>query len=208
MKRKVITLKRGINYPTFISKARKIQTCLSSGMFNTVTPTPAEVSPLLDQLEVFQAQVDAHNTANIGQRDELRLTIHGMISAQCASVNGLANGNMALLEASGFELNKVREPRPMPTKGSTPTFTNLGDGTVIISAAGIRYHDFIEMEIDGPQGLCNHYSSLYTKLKVADLPVGVVLKARMRGINSSGNGQWTDSLSFRVYDSAQHDSGN
>jgi len=205
MKRKVITLKRGINLPSFINKARHIQACLSAGMFNTVTPTPAEVNLLLDQLQVFQAQTDARNYANTGQRDVLRSTIQSMISAQCAFVNGLANGDMAMLEASGFELSKVREPRPVPTKGSTPTFTNPNDGTVFIESKGIREHDYVELEIDGPQGLCNYYSSLYTKFKVANLPVGVVLKARMRGINNRGNGDWTDTLSFRVYDSAQHE---
>jgi len=39
-----------------------------------------------------------------------------------------------------------------------------------VKAAGIR--DYLELEIDGPQGLCNHYSSLSAKFKVANIPVG------------------------------------
>ena len=54
----------------------------------------------------------------------------------------------------------------------------------------------------------DHYTGLYTKFKVANLPVGVVLQARMRGVNNKGQGEWTDSLSFVVYGSAQHGSAN
>jgi hypothetical protein len=204
MKRKIITLKQGINYPTFISETRRIQSNLVSGMFNFLTPTPQDVIQNLDALEALQVQTAGRDFRNVAQRNTLRKTIQGMLSAQVAMLNGFANGDDAILEATGFELNKVREPRPVPTTGSTPDFTVQGDGVVFLECKGIHYHDYVELEIDGPNGLCNHYTGLYTKFKVANLPKGVELKARMRGHNSRGAGEYSSSLTFKVYGGSQH----
>jgi hypothetical protein len=204
MKRKVITLPKNLNVSVFVDRARQIQTSLNSGLFNTIVPTPVEVNAKLDELQALQAEMNVRNYQNRDIRDAVRKEIEAMLSSQCTYVNAISNGNLPTLKASGFELNKEREQRPVPSKGLTPTYSNTGTGSVIITTKGIHNHDFVELEIDGPNGLCNHYSGLYAKFKVADLPTGVMLRACMRGINSHGPGEWSDSLTFIVLASAQH----
>lgn len=204
MKRKaVFFMGRSGIYP-FMTRVRQIQAKLDNSIFSGIVYTPAEVIAKLDILKAFQDEVAACNRAHLGQRNEVRKAIERMVHAQCTFVNAIANGNLSIIEASGFESSKERAKRPAPAKGNTPYTKPLGNGVVMIQAKGIRHHDFIEMQIDGPDGLSNRYSGLYTKFRVSDLPVGVVLRARMRGVNCHGEGEWTGSVAFIVHGSAQH----
>ncbi len=208
MKRKaVFFMGRSGIYP-FMSRVRHIQSKLDNSLFSIMTPTPAEVMAKMDELKVFQDEIARRDRGRLGQRNEVRKAIERMVSKQCAFVNAIADGDLSVLEVSGFELNKVRGKRPLPTVGSTPNTTPLGNGEVIIEATGIQNHDFVELQVNGPGGSSYHYSGLYAKFEINNLPVGVVLKARMRGINCHGEGEWTGSVTFIVHGSAQHGNNN
>lgn len=204
-KRYVLLNYTRFGYDKFISKAKEIQTGLSNGIFNTVQPTPAEVTPLITELDNLWSQIKLGNKLLIPQRDALKVNIISMLDRQGAAVNYMAAGDMSILVQSGFDISKVRENRPTPTQGATPKVKQEGGGTVILSTKGIDFEDFIEAEVDGPDGFCKTYSGKHSKMKIPNLPIGVSLKGRMRGVNGHGPGEWTDSVSFIAYGSAQHD---
>src|SRR5690606_21733383 len=124
-------------------------------------------------------------------------------AVQCLFVNAIADGDLNIIVESGFELKKVRGNSPDTTNGNTPNTATMGYAEVIIKATGIKNHDYIELQVDGPNGFSKTYSGLYSKFILNDLPVGIELKARTRGVNCRGEGEWTDSVSFIVYGSAQ-----
>lgn len=204
-KRYVLLSYSNFSIDNFLGKARAIQTGLSNGIFSTVQPTPAEVLPLIDQMQSLANQTKLGNKLLIPDRNALRITITEMIDRQALAVNQLANGDMSILVQSGFSISKVRENWPMPTQGGTPEVVQLGNATVVLFSEGIDFQDFYELEIDGPNGFCKTYSGKHAKMKIADLPVGVVLKACIRGVNGRGQGEWSNSVSFIAYGSAQHD---
>jgi hypothetical protein len=204
MKRKAVSLPRNLNVSVFIERVRQIEASLSGPLFLTVVPSPSEVLLKVDELQALQAEVFKRNFHSISLRNAVRKAIQEMLGTQVSYVNAISQGDLAILEESGFDLNKISEPRSVPTKGMTPTATNNGGSTVTITCKGIRKQDFVELEIDAPDGQCLHYSGLYAKFKVSNLPKGVILKARMRGVNCNGDGEWTDTLSFIAYASAQH----
>lgn len=127
-----------------------------------------------------------------------------MLEKQCFAVNQLANGELEILNKSGFQLNKVREKRPVPSKGTALEVKLIAPKCAEFHAHGIVNSNFIELEIDGPDGFCKVYSSTKTKVKVSDLPVGVELKACVRGVNGNGAGEWSETVTFMVYGSTQH----
>jgi hypothetical protein len=204
MDRKVKTLPKNLNVSIFMNRVRQIETSLSGPLFLTVLPLPSEVLLKVDELQNLQAEVFKKNYQHLANRNAVRKTIEEMLSKQVSYVNAISQGDLAILEESGFDLNKIRQPRTVPTQGKTPTASNTAGGTVTITCTGIHNQDFVELEIDAPDGQCLHYSGLYAKFKVSNLPKGVILKARMRGVNCHGDGEWTDTLSFISYASAQH----
>jgi hypothetical protein len=184
---------------------REIQEGLSNPAFSTVQPTPTDVVPYIDNFAALLTQTRLGNKTLITQRDNLRRTITNMVGSQCNGVNQIADGDLEILELSGFTINKLREKRPLPSKGEPLAVTVVGPKCAEFRAHGITNSDFIEVEVDGPQGFCKVYSSKQSKVKVNNLPVGVELKACVRGVNAHGEGDWSNTVTFMLYGSTQHD---
>jgi len=106
-KRYVLLSYTKFGYDKFISKAREIQTGLSNGIFNTVQPTPAEVTPLINELQDLWSQTKLGNKLLIPQRDALKEIIIEMLGRQAAAVNFMAGGDMSILVQTGFDISKV-----------------------------------------------------------------------------------------------------
>jgi len=104
----------------FIGHARAIQAALANDMFSTVQPTPAEVLPLIIEMENLLIQTDLGYIMLRAKRDEVRATITEMLYRQSMSVNLMANGDMNVLCQCGFDISKEPERMPEPTKGLLP----------------------------------------------------------------------------------------
>lgn len=188
----------------YIGRVRQLQQSLSDGQFSTVQPQPAEVLARLAELETLQLECNQRNYKFVATRDVVRADVDNMIDSQCACVNAIANGDVTVIVQSGFELSKVREPRPVPATGMMKTVTPLTDAQALIIFLAIRFRDFYELEITGPAGFIRIVAGTHPKMKVSDLPVGVVLSARVRAVNSNGPGEWSSSIDFMAFKKPQN----
>jgi len=155
MKRKAMNNLRRVGTVAFIGRARQLQQSLSAGQFNTVEPQPAVVLARLVELETLQNECNQRNYKFVATRDAVRADVDSMIDAQCACVNAIANGNVTIIAESGFELNKVREPRPLPATGVMKSVTPLSGAQAMFIFLAIRFRDFYELEIQVPEVLQN-----------------------------------------------------
>ncbi len=184
--------------PAFILKARTIQGRLANPTFNTVYPTPSDVIPLLDQLQIYAAQSEIRDYSRVGAARLLRKQIKGMLTQQAAYVNAIANGNEEILSLSGFALSKVPVSRPVPEYGTIASIEFSFGQEAIMSCNVLDNVDRYQFEINGTNGYHAVIDSYHTKIKASHLPLGVELKVRVRGINRRGTGDWGPSTSFRI----------
>jgi hypothetical protein len=90
---------------TFVRKAKTIQKALSHEVFVNVQPAPALMLPLIDEMQNLLNQMEHNGLAAQSQLDTLREYITQLLSMQTTAVNLLANGDLVILKASGFDLN-------------------------------------------------------------------------------------------------------
>jgi hypothetical protein len=205
MRQKNVTLSyKKMGYAQFLNKVREIQAGLTNPVFLTVTPTPADVQPHLDELQDLVTEVDRSNYSLIPARNNVRATITELLGKQGQAVNLIADGDEAVLKLSGFDYTKDPVRSTVPTKGEALRTKILGAGSIEFNSRGIRHADFLEFELDGPGDFCKKYYQKRSKLVLHELPVGVQIKATVRGSNSHGDGPWSDSVTFVLYGSSQH----
>jgi len=108
---------------------------------------------------------------------------------------------------TGYELSKVPELHPVPEEGLIKVLTPMKDATASFRFKGIRYRDYNELEISGPN-FNRVVATKFLKMKVSNLPTGVELKARVRAVNGRGPGEWSESVAFIVYASTQQGNNN
>lgn len=177
----------------FIIKVRDIQVHLNDPMFSNVTPSSSEVAPLVDQLESLQAQINFGYTGLIVQRNELRRTVNALLVRQCASVNALAGGDLIILQASGFDLCKEPEARPIPERVKNVTASNgFNSGEVQIGYGPTKYSVsyVIQMRMSGGEW-ANVQTTTKRKLVIGAVPEKEYAYFRVAGVNSNGIGEWS-----------------
>lgn len=186
------------NNEAFIEKASNIQTNLSQGTYNLVVPAPPAVIPLIDLMKIYKKESDERNHRNSLQYKLIRKQIAALLRQQCASVNGLANGDVDFMVGSGFDMNKQPVPHQVPIKGQLRSVTTLPFGEAVVKYYGIKMRDFYEVLVTGPNGFSQLSTGVNPKMKLADLPTSVRLDVRVRGVNGKGPGEWSTKMTFSL----------
>jgi hypothetical protein len=192
-KRYVIFNLARVGYSAFLSKTRKIQEMLAAPMFNSITPTPGEVMPLIENLQAVWNQTDAGNLLLRGERDTIRYQIEDMMARQCLAVNALAYGDMNILLNCGFELNKVATSQPLPDcpiiQGLSVTGTS---GEILVDLKGCKQAAYYVLEVRDMNGqLIREGTSSRVKAKVDGMMSGEPLQVRAQAYNATGKSLWT-----------------
>ncbi len=195
-KKRTCIVKMPYGLAAYIAKARVIQNKLSAPQFNAVIPAPATVIANLTQLEEYLAESLTGNHSHKDSSVQLRKETQAMLSSQVSYVNSIADGNVNTLEQSGFELSKVPSSIPAPEQGVVVKVEDKNDGTVIVDIKHLPHCEIYEAQVTGPSGFTKHQISLYSKIKLSDLPVGVRLSVRVRGVNKKGEGDWSIPCNF------------
>lgn len=182
----------------FITRVRDIETLLGNPAFNTLVPAPATIIPMLDQLAVYVAEALLHDYRNVAARKALRAQLNELVGAQVKGVNTIAQGDVPTLLLSGFELNKIPAPTPLPEVGEINFVEDEDGATAVVNAETLQDCLLYEFEFFGPEGFYRYENSFYAKLKVSDLPTSVTLWVKVRGKNKKGVGQWSGLYSFVV----------
>jgi hypothetical protein len=190
----------GLSYADFLSKARSAQQALENPLFLSIVPTPAEVLPVIDQVQELWGLTNQRNYQVKAQRDRARDELETMLARQVYNVNGLAAGDLNVLRQSGFDLKKERSQRPVPSTPIIKGVTPFGDeGAVELSFIRPKGVAFFTVEVlDSNSKVI--YNGTFTRSKVTleRLPVGVQLRARVRAENSTGKSVWTMPYPFII----------
>lgn len=201
MKKRYVTLsfsKKAIG--KFITKAYAIQDALTAPVFSSITPTPLEVVPFIAQLQDLQSQVEQRNYKMKSARDSMRINVETLLEKQGLAVNALANGDMDILNVCGFDISKVPTAAPLP---ALPLIKGISSGTtsgqVIMELVGSKQTKYYVSEFrDADQNLIREATSSRLKSPVNNLPLGIMLFARVQAVNARGESQWTVNYPFMI----------
>lgn len=182
----------------FIEKTSDIQGNLLQVPYGAVLPSPATVTPLIEQMRIYHKESKERNHKNSLQLKLIRKQITELLKLQSASVNGLANGDVDYMVNSGFDMNKVPAPIPEPLMPTIMFIKPLKGGSVIVKNKAVPYTDYYQSKFTGPGGFVKWQTSLYSKVKVPDLPTGVTLTVMVRAVNNKGIGEWSNSQNFEL----------
>lgn len=186
---------RGYTATEFGEQALRIQTALSQSLFNQVNPTPAEVTVVAQQLLEAEAQCRMRNFFMVPQRNAFKKQLREMLLKQVACVNVIAQNNLDVLRASEFELGKARSPRPLPLGGRITSFKPTSVlGSALLRFQGFKNHILYQIEVVDENGNITYYSTTENKYTVVGANAGGSLKARVRGTNKLGAGEWSDTV--------------
>lgn len=124
----------------------------------TQPPDPAPPTPnLTDANALYFTKLlnSGHqaSTADNNAKDEARVIVEGMLNKWAVYVNLRADGNLAKLLTSGFDLNKEKEkagilPAPETPKVSSPGAGQFEGKTKPVRGAGGYLWRFIEVDFD------------------------------------------------------------
>lgn len=184
---------KNVAVDVFVNSTREIQERLAVPLFNTVVPTPAEVLSLINHMAALQTHIRAGDKSLIPQRDQSRKDINGMVARQCICVNGIAGGDLAILNESGFELAKVRQPKPIPERVETVVLSNgLNSGDVNIDYSPSKYRNSYIIQMMVMEG---EWQTVQTTTKrkatIYNVPEKEFVYFRVGAINASGQGDWS-----------------
>lgn len=199
--RKVKYNMRDISNSEFLLRTRAIQGHLSQPMFDTITPSPSEVLPLLEQLEILMQKVMNGDASYVPQRNELRTSIRKMVSRQCQGVNSLSGGEVTILEQSGFELYKEREARPVPRQVSVVEVANGNNsGEVKLEFSKPKYADsyIVQMSIAVEDDWKTVATTNQRKLVLYHVPEKEYAYFRVAAFNNRGMGEWSNTVRLVV----------
>jgi hypothetical protein len=199
MKPKAAVHLRGMSLHAFMTKAKMVQTNLQDPLFATISPTPAEMMPLLDQLLTYWNQISGRNYGNIASRDALFLKLKQMYSNQCMAVNGLAQGNLYILEKSGFDLAKTAsKPALAPPPENVRGRQGMEAWYVMVRFTSVRTRQYYEVHVTDAAGKHHYYTCRNTTLIITDLAPSQEILIRVRTINSSGAGEYSGSTCYYI----------
>lgn len=197
-KRRCIFGMRYLKNSDFIVRARLIQTKLSEPLFSSVVPSPAAVMPMLNQLDIWLSESMMKDYRNVSARNALRAKLNDMVSAQCTSVNAIAQNDVNVMIKSGFDLMRMPVTASLPEPTSIKWIKSLDEGTIKIRLKRVPDYRFYEIEINGAEGFVRHEASTVSTAEIPNLPTGVRLFIVARAVNSKGRGPWSAPRAFVV----------
>jgi hypothetical protein len=198
------------NTDTLISVSETIEDVLSTNpLFQTVSPSPAEVGAVLFDLKNAQLQCRQRNYSYIPTRNSLKRQLVDMMLLQCSSTNVIADGDPEVLRASGFRFEKERSHRPVPAVGSVISVTpsRLPD-QIVAKAKPLKDITNYVFEVRQADGTVITHTSTRCKTVIAGVTPGMDIEVRVCGSNAQGCGNWSDYLKFATPRTSQNPSSD
>ena len=187
-------------------KAQLVITTLSSapgdGYFPSPVPTLAALQTAVDALD---AALGTESTqANRALRESARETVINLLQQLAPNLETTANGDMAKLAATGFDLRKkpVRSTGPTPVPQNVRVRTTGTSGEAFVKCSAVALADAYELEhtldpVDGPWVDGATFTSSQDML-LAGLTRGKDYYFRVRAIGSNGPSGWSDVATMMV----------
>jgi hypothetical protein len=198
------------NTDQIISVSEGIEDVLSTNpLFQTVTPSPAEVGAVLFDLKHAQLQCRQRNYSYIPTRNILKRQLVEMMLKQCGSVNVISDGDPEVLRASGFRFVKERSQRPVPEVGAIISVTpGRQPDQVVAKAKPLKGVNNYVFEVRQADGTVITHTSTRCKTVIAGVTPGMDIEVRVCGSNAQGCGNWSDYLKFATPRTSQNPSSD
>lgn len=121
----------------FLGKAKQILAGISSPVF--VNPNPA-VQTLTAGIDNYAVKLTA--AANLGrnevaEKNAARQEVEDMLVQLAPYVMNIANGDMVILTASGFTVEKAREPRYITNPGNVTLSNGITSGCLVAAVKSV-----------------------------------------------------------------------
>lgn len=190
---------RDISNDLLVTKAKTIQNALSNPIFNTISPSPAEVNIVWTAFAEAQEQVSLRNYRLVPVRNNLRKELLKLLRAQCDGVNNLAQGNPDILAVCGFDLHKKPKRHPVPAKGVVLSISaGVERRAFVIKMKGEKGRDFYLIEVLEENGNRHLFSTTKTSYVIAEFEEGARLQVFVRTSNAAGFGPWSEGVNYIV----------
>lgn len=142
----------------------------------------------------------------IAQRNELRKTLSDHFKKLAPYLESVANGDLAKLVSTGYELRRDRLPATGPGLPPAPLELRLKHGeltgTLIARAKPVKGAGSYEVQIgQGDSGVEENWraaaiSKVCSRMVLEGLVPGTLYHVRIRAIGSRGAGAWSDAASL------------
>jgi hypothetical protein len=161
------------------------------------------VKLVVTNLMELQGEVSASNYVQIATRNACFTQLKYMMAALSAYVNVKANGNLSMLDSSGFDLRKPRTKATTPNKIATLKCSNMPkSGSIIARWKGERERQYyIVQKTNTPSdesSWINAGVATKCKLELHGLTSGQRIYIRVSAVNNAGQGLWSNVREWMV----------
>jgi len=120
---------------------------------------------LLNQLDIWLAESMMRDYRNVSARNALRARLNDMVSAQCTSVNAIAQNDVNVLIKSGFDLMRMPVAASLPEPTSVKWIKDIGEGAIKMRLKRVPDYRYYEIEINGADGFLRKETSTIKRNK-------------------------------------------
>lgn len=200
MRRKIKLGLAGLNATKIIEKATLILTKMTGNAnFPDPTPSLADLTAANEALSAANAAAASGDRAAITVRKNQEQVVANMLRTLAAYITMASDGNDAVIQSSGFELQNL--PEPQPNLSRPVAFKSLRgqhQGDVELSWRRVRgaMSYLIEMTTGEPSNPNSVWTTvaITTKVKVgfSNLGIGNFYYYRVKGVGRNNESAWSD----------------
>lgn len=167
---------------------------------NASFPTPPfpidELKQLVNHLAQLQGEVNASNYIRVASRNECFDKLKHMMALISAYVNVRANGNISMLESSGFEMRKHSTKATVPNSITSIKCSNMPNhGSILVRWKGERTRQYYIVETStnpsDNSSWINVGVATKCKLEIHGLISGQRIYVRIGAVNNAGQSNWS-----------------
>jgi hypothetical protein len=200
--RATVTLALPRTNPALIVYAQNIvKRVLGNAFFPSPTPTPAEITTAIDDLQVAEAAVLTRVKGAVAVRNQKRAALVVLLQELRGYIQKVADADptnaAAIIESAGFAVRKTaaRKPRTFVAKAGPVS------GTAELNAvfAGQRSSYEWQYSTDGGKTWIVAPVTIQAKTTIAGLVPGATVQFRYRPVTRTGEGNWSEPVSLIVH---------
>ena len=199
----------GVRRPAYFNqvlmRANTVVFALSNNASIFPMPDPA-LAVLSNQARVLQGYINDVNDGDhskIGLRNEASVDLYELLRQELVYVNQVGRHDRGLLSQSGFAVNEMPEPHPVPPQviikrivdGSSPNTAKI-----FIYSLHMRYLFYLVEQTSTPDDEASwklvYHTSNSKKLLVENMIRGEEVWFRVCAQSAGGRGQWSNKVYF------------
>jgi len=199
--RAVVTLKLPRKVPDLIKLAQAIVTAMTGNAnFQTPEPPLASVTGATNDLMVAETATQARTRGAAATRNDKRATLVQLLEQVKGYIQKTADANMengaAIIQSAGVSVKKpaVRAPRTFEAKPGAVS----GSVKLVAKSASHRASYEWQYSTDGGKTWLSAPVTLQAKTTISGLTPGATVTFRYRGVTKTGEGDWSQLITFIV----------